>query len=83
MVSIRIDYERCKGCLNCVEVCNAPGKVYTVSDGKPVPSRPENCIECLQCAFLCPAQAIIFDDVYLSRIVLYEKEHVKIFDKLY
>ena len=38
-----IDYEKCVGCLNCVNFC--PHDVYTVKDGKPYVAHPENCVE--------------------------------------
>ena len=38
-----IDYEKCVGCLQCVEFC--PHDVYDVRDGKPVVARPEDCVE--------------------------------------
>ncbi len=82
MVRIRIVKDRCKKCLNCVNVCNAPRKVYEEVNGEPVISRPEDCLECLQCAMLCPSQAIEFDDVYLSKVVIYNPKFVRLFDKI-
>ncbi len=83
MVKIKIIEERCKECLSCVKVCNAPEKVYEEINGKPVVARPENCLECLKCALTCPSQAIEFDDVYISKVVLYDKKLVNLFDRLF
>ena len=38
-----IDDEKCVGCLQCVEFC--PHDVYEERNGKPVVSRPEECVE--------------------------------------
>ena len=38
-----IDYNRCSGCLSCVNFC--PHEVFEVKDGKPVVAHPENCVE--------------------------------------
>ncbi len=55
-----IDYEKCIGCLACVEFC--PHDVFEVSDGKPEVVNPEGCVDfckgCLKAA--CPVSAISF-----------------------
>jgi NAD-dependent dihydropyrimidine dehydrogenase PreA subunit len=38
-----IDYEKCIGCLSCVEFC--PNDVFKVEDGKPVVANPDNCVD--------------------------------------
>jgi len=38
-----IDYEKCIGCLSCVEFC--PHDVFKVEDGKPVVANPDNCVD--------------------------------------
>lgn len=38
-----IDYEKCVGCLQCVEFC--PHDVYEERNGKPFVARPEECVE--------------------------------------
>ncbi|MBC7240018.1 MAG: 4Fe-4S binding protein [Chloroflexi bacterium] len=52
-----IDYEKCVGCLTCVEFC--PNDVFVVTDGKPDVSNPIACVEfCRGCQKICPAGAI-------------------------
>lgn len=59
-----IDYEKCSGCLACVNFC--AHEVYEIEDGKPKVVKPENCVSfckgCLKGA--CPTGAIsfIFDE---------------------
>ncbi len=52
-----IDYDKCVGCLSCVEFC--PHEVYEEKDGKPVVINPDNCVEfCRGCQKICDAGAI-------------------------
>ena len=52
-----IDYEKCVGCMTCVEFC--PHDVYEAKDDKPVVVNPDNCVEfCRACQKLCDAGAI-------------------------
>lgn len=54
-----IDYEKCSGCLTCVNFC--PNKVFIVEKGKPKVVKPENCVEfCQGCGKICPQKAISF-----------------------
>jgi len=59
---IVIDFERCKGCGLCVDVC-AKGCIY-VSDKAnqkgffPAQTTNENCNGCAMCAIMCPDTAI-------------------------
>lgn len=63
MNKIIIDYEKCIGCLRCVQVC--PFAALEVLDGKPALSEnPDKfCIECMHCATVCPRNAVYFGDV--------------------
>lgn len=57
----QIDYEKCIGCLTCVNNC--PHGVYDVKGNPPRPFvvNPYNCIVgCISCARLCPSGAIRF-----------------------
>jgi NAD-dependent dihydropyrimidine dehydrogenase PreA subunit len=48
-----IDYDKCTGCLTCVNFC--PHGVYDASEGKPKVVNPENCVEfCRGCQRICP-----------------------------
>ena len=56
-VTIKIDNEKCYGAEECVNVC--PAGVYQINDdGKAVAENVEDCIECLACDGVCPAEAI-------------------------
>jgi len=55
-VTIEVDQELCEGLKDCVEVC--PVSVYDLIDGKAVPTRIDECIECCQCVDSCPKNAI-------------------------
>lgn len=55
-----IDYEKCTGCLSCVEFC--PHEVFAKKDNKPYVLNPDNCIEfCRGCQRgACPNNAISY-----------------------
>lgn len=62
-VSIKVDSERCIGCLECIDVCPQSGDrefpVYLAGpDGVPEVANPDNCITCLSCEVNCRAMAI-------------------------
>ncbi len=66
-VKMRIDSERCKGCVLCVGVC--PVKALEVSSEvnergvQPVILKhPEKCTGCGLCALMCPDCAIEIDE---------------------
>lgn len=59
---VRLDRERCRGCLLCLDVC--PNELF-VRDTQPnatgaLPVQmqyPEYCINCMRCVAICPDQA--------------------------
>ncbi|MDD3168717.1 MAG: nitroreductase family protein [Eubacteriales bacterium] len=53
---IKIDYNKCIGCMKCVSVC--PFQVLDSKDGKPAMQDERRCIKCLHCAAACPQKAI-------------------------
>jgi len=56
-VTIKIDHEKCYGAEECVNVC--PAGVYQINDdSKAVAENVEDCIECIACGGVCPAEAI-------------------------
>ncbi|MBR2717044.1 MAG: nitroreductase family protein, partial [Oscillospiraceae bacterium] len=57
MVDITFDKERCIRCGRCADTC-AMGHIRMSDDG-PVIGRG-TCMECLQCAAVCPRQAVLF-----------------------
>lgn len=55
-VTISVDYDKCQGHAECVDVC--PSEVYQLWDGKAVAVNVAECIECCACFESCPEQAI-------------------------
>ncbi len=58
-VTIRIDYDKCDGCGDCVEIC--PTEVYELVEGKATAPNIAECIECCACVEACPKGAIEHD----------------------
>ncbi|MBE7035033.1 MAG: 4Fe-4S dicluster domain-containing protein [Ruminococcaceae bacterium] len=52
--SVRLDKDRCKGCINCIKHC--PTEAIRVRDGKAKIIK-ERCIDCGECIRVCPYQA--------------------------
>jgi NAD-dependent dihydropyrimidine dehydrogenase PreA subunit len=65
MIEIRVDENACNGCGLCVKDC--PMKVYELKNGLSVPVRAPNCMGCLSCHEICPAQALEHKGVYPSK----------------
>ncbi len=64
--NLKIDIERCKGCLLCIEVC--PVKILKASEHVNkrgiqyvVLTDPEKCTGCTLCAMMCPDCAITIE----------------------
>ena len=55
MVKIVVD-QKCTGCETCVNTC--PVMVYEIQDGKAVPVKVEECLDCRACEAQCPEGAI-------------------------
>jgi NAD-dependent dihydropyrimidine dehydrogenase PreA subunit len=55
-VTIEIDYDKCGGGADCVDVC--PSEVYELVDGKSTAPNIEDCIQCCSCVDACPVDAI-------------------------
>jgi len=56
MVTIKVDYDKCKGHGDCVDSC--PSEVYELIDNKAVPVNINDCVECCTCVEVCPENAI-------------------------
>lgn len=52
--SVRLDYDRCRGCTNCIKRC--PTEAIRVRDGK-ARILEERCIDCGECIRVCPNHA--------------------------
>ena len=72
MVKILIDNNVCIGCGLCVHDC--PMKVYAMKDGRSVVANQDDCMQCLSCHEICPANAIEHQDIYLSRRLYVDHE---------
>ncbi|MBR6798667.1 MAG: nitroreductase family protein [Firmicutes bacterium] len=57
---IRIDKEKCTGCLTCLSVC--PFTVLEEVDGKPQLAEGKSCMACMHCAAVCTEKAISFGE---------------------
>ena len=55
-IIIKIDYDKCTGDAECVDVC--PVEVYELVDGKSVAAHIDECTECCACVEICPEGAI-------------------------
>ena len=55
---IKINKDRCIGCMNCVNVCLA--ECFEMVEKKAQVKNLENCMECASCWYVCQEDAIIF-----------------------
>lgn len=55
-ITIEIDYDKCVGHAECVNVC--PADVYEIVEGKSVAKNIDECVECCACVESCPENAI-------------------------
>jgi NAD-dependent dihydropyrimidine dehydrogenase PreA subunit len=55
-IEITVDYDKCTGVGDCVDMC--PVEVFEVKDGKAVPVNIDECTECCACVTACPNEAI-------------------------
>lgn len=63
MISIQINYDKCKGgeCKECVDSC--PVGVLTLKDNKVmINNAEEDCTFCESCMDLCPEECIIVEN---------------------
>ena len=56
VVEIRIEYDRCTGCKECVETCSYG--VLEWFEERPIVVDPSVCSACLECEKACPVYAI-------------------------
>ena len=56
-LSIKIDYDECKGHGNCIDEC--PSDVFALENDKAICPGIDDCIECCACVEACPETAII------------------------
>ncbi|OGX25603.1 MAG: tungsten formylmethanofuran dehydrogenase [Omnitrophica WOR_2 bacterium RIFCSPHIGHO2_02_FULL_45_21] len=62
MAYIKLDQEKCKGCMLCIEVCPKgqlkPGVALNKKGINPVMFLAQDCSGCTFCAIICPDTAI-------------------------
>lgn len=63
--SVRLDREKCKGCVNCIKKC--PTEAIRVRGGK-AEINEEKCIDCGECIRACPNQAKYVETDSLERL---------------
>jgi len=56
IVEIKIDYDKCKGCGECVKTCKFG--VLEMLEEQPIVVSPSKCGKCLECIKNCPEDAI-------------------------
>lgn len=67
-----IDYEKCSGCLTCVETCR-----FSAIVGRDEPIiAPYACEGCGACALICPEKAIEIKNVVNGRINIFEADNL-------
>jgi len=67
-----IDYERCSGCMKCIDVCRFSSIMGTE---KPVVIR-FSCEGCGACAIVCPEEAIAIRDVVNGWITIFDTDNM-------
>lgn len=58
MLEMIIDEKACRGCELCIDVCPTDCFSLDTASGAVSIAAVENCIACLSCAYICPADAI-------------------------
>lgn len=60
VVEIRIDYDRCVGCRECVKACSYG--VLEWLDDVPIVVNPRACKSCSECRLNCPVDALSVEE---------------------
>jgi NAD-dependent dihydropyrimidine dehydrogenase PreA subunit len=60
VVDVKIDYDRCTSCKECVEACTFG--VLEWFENRPIVVNPSNCSACLECKSSCSAEAISVEE---------------------
>ena len=69
--AIKIDKEKCKGCMLCIKVCpqkaiQAPGKMNKKGQQYVAMKHPEKCTGCGLCFIMCPDCAISIENTEIK-----------------
>jgi NAD-dependent dihydropyrimidine dehydrogenase PreA subunit len=56
-----VDWEKCKGCEDCVEVCTA--RVFEIKEGKSLAVNGKECLGCGSCVEVCKERAITVEEL--------------------
>jgi NAD-dependent dihydropyrimidine dehydrogenase PreA subunit len=67
MPTVHIEEAGCRDCGLCVDIC--PTKVFEEETGRGLAkvTRPEDCIGCTSCVYLCPSHCVSVTDAKLQR----------------
>ena len=66
--------------MECVDVC--PTGVIVAKNNEPFVEKPDKCIGCLSCSYVCRADAITHKGVYIEERLVYDpnlEERIKKF----
>ena len=56
-ITIDVDFDKCTGCGECVNIC--PTETYELIDGKAHATKIDDCVQCCACVSACPEGAIV------------------------
>jgi len=62
MPEIQLDADSCRGCRLCLDICPVEVFGFNEADEKARVEKPEDCIACLSCSYLCPSGTIVLTD---------------------
>lgn len=81
MAQVAIVERGCRGCSLCVDTC--PVEVFDRDDERDlaVVSRPEDCIGCLTCFYVCPSQCVEVTEVEILRPFHRIEGHVALIER--
>ena len=57
---VELDYGKCNGCEECIEVCTAD--VFEIRNGKSAAVNAKECVGCLSCIEICEQEAIAVEE---------------------
>ncbi len=82
MVEILIDEDACVGCGSCVDDC--PNDVYKMNEEKWKTEvvNLEDCMACLSCHEICPAQAMEHRDIHVAKRLYIDRKVTDVLEKI-
>ena len=82
MPIIQIERAGCRSCSLCVEVC--PTNVFDMDQTQEVAvaARPEDCVGCASCEYLCPSRCVSLSEVERQRPFHRLEEHARLVSRM-